>query len=478
MTQRSAFTSFLCLTLGFVAACGSDEDHGESIGNPMPPAVPGSPTLAANNPTPAASTARDEGMLLAEPEFQPEAISPGPPAIGMTQPPVLRASQSAAGSDAPSVVSELVEACPGQWLRTGIPADLTQAGPWPVGALTATVAGQNVEVWYPAAPGSADNVEPRVYDTRLNMPAEERNRIPDARNPVQPCNCYPNLPLDTEAGPYPVLLFIHGTAAFRTSNLENAVHWASRGFVVMAADHSKIQLCDMFAMFTRGTPCSDGPRDQAGQGRRLLTAAFESSGALSFLRRHIDSERVGVMGHSAGAFAAKELNDIVDVMVIYAASKTQVIGDRVQSVLFATGEQDRVARASTEGYERSESTRKRFVSLARGGHLVGGSLCDLRDRTHPTKNIVDLAGEFQLGGAALSTVLPIAFGMLFDGCNDLANDDAPFLNNKRAIRIVNGLTTGVFEEVLHCSAAAATGLERLVDDYSADIERVEESVSL
>ena len=52
-----------------------------------------------------------------------------------------------------------------------------------------------------------------------------------------PCNCSSDIPADIDDGPYPLLVFIHGTGGFRYNSLMNMVHLASRGFVVIAADH-------------------------------------------------------------------------------------------------------------------------------------------------------------------------------------------------------------------------------------------------
>ena len=50
-----------------------------------------------------------------------------------------------------------------------------------------------------------------------------------------------------EAGRGTPVVFVHGTASFRTQSLTQMTHWASRGFVVLAADHPKIRLKDLLA---------------------------------------------------------------------------------------------------------------------------------------------------------------------------------------------------------------------------------------
>jgi hypothetical protein len=136
------------------------------------------------------------------------------------------------------------EGCEGAKLLIN-PEDPALPGPWPVGARTVTIAERTTEIWYPAEPGSAAGVEPEVYDIRLYLPPEEQGKIPDDAAPWQACGCYRDLPLDTDHGPYPVIVFIHGTAGFRTQSLTFMTHWASRGFVVVSSDHTGITLADV-----------------------------------------------------------------------------------------------------------------------------------------------------------------------------------------------------------------------------------------
>ena len=86
-----------------------------------------------------------------------------------------------------------------------------------------------------------------VYDLREHLPKSEQGKISDSKNPWQACSCYRDLPIDEGHGPYPVLVFVHGTAGFRTQSLSQLTHLASRGFVVLAADHPGLMLADILA---------------------------------------------------------------------------------------------------------------------------------------------------------------------------------------------------------------------------------------
>ena len=74
----------------------------------------------------------------------------------------------------------------------------------------------------------------------------------------------------TPAG-FPVIVFVHGTAGWRSQSLSLVSHWASRGFVVVAADYPGICLHDLLDAVDR--PLSRHPRVDQVRRCRLLTAS-------------------------------------------------------------------------------------------------------------------------------------------------------------------------------------------------------------
>lgn len=362
----------------------------------------------------------------------------------------------------------ITEGCKGQKLREGISDDPGEPGPWPVGAVSTTLGGIGAEVWYPAKQGSQVGKKRVLYDMRKQLPDDQAPKLPSANTPMQNCNCFRDLPLDEEAGPYPVVLFIHGTAGFRTTNMDNATHWASRGFVVIAGDHPGIQLRDMLGAASLGG--GGGAADQAGDGRKMLAELAATAGDVKFLKGHIDMKRVGVLGHSAGGGAVSSYGDIADVIVVYAAGSGVTDSTRTTSMMSLMGETDGVAGANMAGYDSSTTKTKRYVSIAKGGHLVGGNLCTLRDPTDPNKDLIDLAEEFKLGGLLSDLGLVRSFfGRLFDGCNDpMDAPDGEYIPATRGIEVMNYLTAAVFEETLHC-ADRAGALSDAEKEFGADI---------
>ncbi len=331
------------------------------------------------------------------------------------------------------------------------PSSPVERGPWPVGTRRVAVGRLAVDVFYPAERGSDFGVAPATFDIRTFLPPSQQALVSDERNPVQRCDCHEGLPPDAVHGPWPVVVFVHGTAAFSTQSLSDATFWASRGVVVVAATHPGLYLADNLALF-----CPDdasGPRDLDGDVSALLDAVATGGEGLSFLAGAL-SDRVALVGHSAGANTVVEAaNDptstpIVDVVVSLAGSAA--LQREGVSFLAMAGTADGVVRASasTQAWEQS-TTPRRLVTLTGAGHLAFSDLCETKNAAG--ENLLQIAQDERICGAD-------AAGFLFD-CSPELQDNAL----SRAI--VRAATTWVFEERLFCAAPSSsfvdafTGLE-------------------
>jgi pimeloyl-ACP methyl ester carboxylesterase len=358
------------------------------------------------------------------------------------------------GAGAPDAADDPVTevaGCDGAALL-GAPDDLSRPGPWAVGARTATIGRLAVEVWYPAEPGSEAGLDNVVYDLRQQLPPSQQGLIPDADNPWQPCDCYRDLPIDAGHGPYPVIVFVHGTASFRTQSLPHVSHWASRGFVVLAADHPGLKLADTLALLCPDD--SSGNRDLAGDVDAILAAVAEPAGGdLAFLAGHLASDRVGLVGHSAGAGAIAGLTDRpgVRVVVPFSAGATVADGPALESVLYLSGMADGIAEYSSveSGYQAAPGP-KWLVGVADAGHLIVSDLCDLAN--DEGQNLLEIAQQHDVCGTQIG-------GALFD-C------DPAYIDGATGWPIVNFATTAVLEGALHCSDRAGA-LDRLQDEFTS-----------
>lgn len=325
-----------------------------------------------------------------------------------------------------------------------VPADRGERGPWTVGSRLTTLGGFPLEVWYPARVDGASCPATVRYDIREHLPESQQKKIPDSANPFQDCDCYPDLPLDAEHGPYPVIVMVHGTAAFRTLSLDLQTHWASQGFVVLAADHPGIRLKHLLGALT-GEPY-DVTTDQAGNVRDILAALDAPSGELAFLAGNIDRGRVGLAGHSAGGGAISKLGGEAGVQVLASLSSGGTeAGSSLKSTLVLSGLEDGLVdfqKGAVVGYDASP-TAKRLVGVNGAGHSLPTELCLLG---------ADQGGILQIAIDNGVDVPPFIAVLAQDGC-------APTnLDAERGLHITRALTTLVFEETLACSSTATTAL--------------------
>ena len=335
-----------------------------------------------------------------------------------------------------------------------VPADTGAHGPWQVGAKTVTIAGFVTEIWYPAKPGSDAGKTKVQYDLREHLPTADQTKIPDADNPLQPCDCFRDLPFDDAHGPYPVVAFVHGTAGFRTQSLTFNTHWASRGFVVVSSDHPGIMLKDIL-----GGGIGLGA-DQAGDTVKLLDALKTPSGDAAFLAGHIDMARVGAEGHSAGGGAVAGLGDRAKVIIPMAARGDKT-GTALVSTLVMGAVNDGIASfAGVKNGYTSSPKKKRFVALANAGHLAFSDLCSIGK---------DKGGILKVASDHGVNVPQLVATLAQDGCG------ATQLSPEAGWAIVNRATSAVLEETLSCSTTAAAQLSGLkasspdVSDYQEDL---------
>ncbi len=335
---------------------------------------------------------------------------------------------------------ENTDACEGTTLRPK-PNDTGAPGPWPVGARTVTIDDLTVEVFYPAS--EEPSGDPPRYDVREALPPDEAAKITDEANPWQPCNCGRDLAFDDTFGPYPVILFVHGTAGWRTQSLRHLTHWASRGFVVLSADHPGLMLRDILAPLCGG----DAPtRDLAGDLNAMLAAVRGETPELADFADVMDVGRIGMAGHSAGGGAVGPFSDDAQVIVPLAAGPVVASGAALQSSLILGGTADSVVPYATmqQGYESSASP-KRLLGVANAGHLVPSEICGLENAAG--QNLLEVAAEAEVCGAG-------AAGFLFQCGDRLLDDETGWVITEYA-------TSAVFEETLHCSPAATAALDAI-----------------
>ena len=314
-------------------------------------------------------------------------------------------------------------------------------GPWPVGARTITVAGLTTEVWYPAKPGSEVGIERVGYDLRTWLPEAEKSKIPDAQAPKLDCDCHRDLPLDDAHGPYPAIVFIHGTAGFRAQSMSLMTAWASHGFIVVAADHPLIVLSDMLQLKLGA--------DQPGDARKLLAAIRGRDSALGAIGAAIDVQQLAVSGHSAGGNATGQLGGEAGVRVAIpmAAGGVDPAHNVTATVVLGGADDGIVPFAKTKAGFDATVGDKWLLGLAGAGHLAFSDLCVIGAADGGLLGVADKYG----------ITLPPGTGPLFaklatDGCKP--GQMAP----ERGWRLSVAATLPVLRQTLHCQAGAASAV--------------------
>ncbi len=360
-----------------------------------------------------------------------------------------------------------------------LPQDPAAQGPWAVGARTIDIDYLHAEVWYPAKHGSADGQEMQVYDLREYLPQQQQDNVEDTDSILQPCECYQDLPIDDEHGPYPVIVFAHGMSGFKGQSLEFMTHWASRGFVVLSSDAPSIGLKTFLEIFSgnalgavqdllalisgMSAPSDPGgncdPTDAKGQTGDLvfmLDALKAPSGDLAFLEGHIDLSRIGASGHSAGGGAVLPMGGYPGVkVVIPQAMNGTCDGEYLESTVVIGGMADSIVAFSGQrsGYNSSPPP-KRLIGLTKAGHMAMTSFCPIGEDDGGIIEAAKKAGV-KFNPLFETFITPLAS----DGCGPKA------MPAELGWEIINYATSAAFEEVLLCTPKRGEQLSGIAHVY-------------
>jgi predicted dienelactone hydrolase len=183
-----------------------------------------------------------------------------------------------------------------------------------------------VQLWYPANPGPDDQHAPWMNDATiygraiskyLGLPGFFLDHLALAKTPA-----WQDAPLRPTSDGYPLILFSHGWNGFAAQNTGQALELASRGFVVVALQHTYGAVVTVFRdgeiAYNNPSALPDGaPEDEYDTAAHLLADqwAGDMSYTLDVLGNMVmdvrgsfwgafDFNRIGVYGHSTGGGAA------------------------------------------------------------------------------------------------------------------------------------------------------------------------------
>lgn len=440
-----------------LVGCGSDSEPATTRSDAAVVAQPGvgsdsgDASPSGSNPAPSASGNRDAGVVSI-----PNSGSEGGVAMSVD-----------AGSTSDAAVAQRPDSDPMMDGGTAcganllpVPDDLKQRGPWDVGVRTVKVGRLTVELVYPAKPGSSAGKPEATYDIRNWLPPQELPKVPADHSPAVTAiggHMYRDLPVDDEHGPYPVVIFIHGTASMRIASGSTAAHWASRGFVVLSADYPGLGLADQLSStLDCGYPTS-GEQDIPGDVKAQMDALNKPSGDLAFLANRVDMTRVGISGHSQGGCISATLSTLPNVRIVMPWSGATAVepSSTLESIMYVSGIDDQVigytelgigivvcplgsltTETAFEGSPGLPKVKKRMVGISGGGHLVVTDLCQ---KNAQGKNAIEEANAD--GVCGIDSAVIIGLPALFD-CGTI--------DWKVGVEAVNYVTTAALEETLHC----------------------------
>jgi dienelactone hydrolase len=329
-----------------------------------------------------------------------------------------------------------------------LPADPAESGA-PVGVTTVVTGDVTLEVWYPASDSTTGATESPDFDVFL--PPVFLDAVGDVSFPTFDSGAVRDAPLRVPETPYPVVLFSHGFGGMRLQSLDYTVHLASRGYVVVAADHPGRMMGDilpcLFSPPLEGCDLSAfGGADPAEDDIAAAVAWVDAAATEGFFAGAIDPAQLGLSGHSAGAGTTVGVGDdnarfsALLPMAGFAAPernvRTMLLGGTCDT--FAL---DADAIAAAESLQDGE-----LVRVVGAGHLAFSNLCEL-----------DLAGSAELWLAGRDDLNDTVYGLLLqlatDGCPGFtpapeACDASSFLPLETSAPIVRHYSTVFFDETL------------------------------
>ncbi len=263
-------------------------------------------------------------------------------------------------------------------------------GPFGVGETTLHLAsnGAAVHVWYPASPSSYHGT-PATYDVKNLLPESIKKLFKSVAGVPYPSGGITGVAMAD--GRFPMVVFSHGFAGFSTQSTFLTAHLASWGFVVAAPEHIDRDLTSVLNRYLSGQGLNEGQSyDVTDLSNTISLMATENQISSSTFYRHLDMNRVGAVGHSAGGSAVEKLAVVdpsVKVFVGLAGASYGAFGQTATGAgstvpskpgLLMYGTEDKVVTPGgmTSAYNALKPP-KRLIGLQGSGHLVFSDICRL-----------------------------------------------------------------------------------------------------
>jgi dienelactone hydrolase len=289
----------------------------------------------------------------------------------------------------------------------------------PVGVTTVQHAGLTVEVWYPATDAVAGQAGDVVQMSEF-VPYSVTEVLGEVElPPIETAAIRDAAPRRADA-PYPFVVFSHGFAGFRTHSASFTVHLASRGYVVVAADHTgrtigdvlpclfnpPLEGCDMEGLLSGTDPAPDQVDEVLG----WIEASVIAAGMFAGLA---DAERIALVGFSAGGVTTStvaQYEERIDTMVLMGGAGEN---SRDLPSLFLGGSCDAMFTMERLDDAHTMAADGQLVEILGAGHLAFTDLCTLELATFASDV---LESRDDINALFLDSMLDLAT----DGCPGFA----------------------------------------------------------
>jgi predicted dienelactone hydrolase len=244
-----------------------------------------------------------------------------------------------------------------------------------------------VEVWYPAVESARGGTPAKFTDFFMGGKDVQMNTILTLAfrfNITEIDKRFKTLAVRDAAiadGKFPLVIFSHGNGGMRSQNTFWCDHLASHGYIVIAPDHTRNSCATSYQ--GQVIPYDNEGRPQAAIDRpkdvSFLIDQFEklNAEATSTFHGRVDTENIGVGGHSYGGFtamAAQSQDGRIDAIVPMAAVKPDTANESTRPLLlFIATEDDTIdeeGNAGARAYFDATKAPKYLVEMRDAGHYT------------------------------------------------------------------------------------------------------------
>lgn len=254
------------------------------------------------------------------------------------------------------------------------PTSYSADGRYAVGERTVTLAsGVKVELWYPARKKDVAGKAEGTYDVVDWVPSNFN--IPDDASVTYPSGGVRGVPV--AKGAFPLVIFSHGFAGFRTQSSALTAAIASWGFVVAAPEHPSRNLTRVLSF---GAPPAS-TTDVQDLRDAITMVGKKNTAKRSWLRDHVNMKQIAALGHSAGGRAVESLAAVdkrVDTFIGMAPGHDPELAPvKKPSLVLAATDDGIITLDRIEAAYEGMASPKRIVLIGGAGHLVFSDLCDI-----------------------------------------------------------------------------------------------------